>query len=104
VRKKRYTEGQTIGLLREAQAGMAVANVCRSRRVHYRLLRLADEVRGRGGQRCQAGVRARGGESAAEALDVQLPQELNRKKSHTCCSTSRTPGDTGTQGGKVGAG
>jgi putative transposase len=87
VKKKRYTEEQIIGILREAEAGMSVADVCRKHgvstasfygwRTKYagmqvrdakRLRELEDENR-----RLKRLV-------ADQALDVQLLRELNRKK------------------------
>ena len=87
MKRKRYTEEQIIGLLREAEAGMSVADVCRKHgiaeasfyawrkkyagmqvREAKRMRELEDENR-----RLKRLV-------ADQALDLHLMRELNQKK------------------------
>jgi putative transposase len=87
VKNKRYTEEQIIGILREAEAGMSVADVCRKHgvstasfygwRTKYAGMQVSDAKRLREledeNRRLKRLV-------AEQALDVQLLRELNRKK------------------------
>jgi putative transposase len=87
VKKKRYSEEKIIGILREAEAGMSVADVCRKHgvsaasfylwRTKYAGMQVSDAKRLREledeNRRLKRLV-------ADQALDVQLLRELNRKK------------------------
>ena len=87
MKKKRYSEEQIIGILRDAEAGMAVKDVCRKHgvseasfylwRTKYAGMQVSDAKRLREledeNRRLKRLV-------AEQALDVQLLRELNRKK------------------------
>jgi putative transposase len=87
VKKKRHSEEKIIGILREAEAGMSVADVCRKHgvsqasfyqwRTKYSGMQVSDAKRLREledeNRRLKKLV-------ADQALDVQLLREVNRKK------------------------
>jgi putative transposase len=66
MKRSRFSEEQIIGVLREQEAGMKVAEVCRSTAFPSRVLRLEGEVRWHERLGCQAPEAARGRECEAE--------------------------------------
>ena len=64
MKKRRFTEQQIIGFLKEAEAGVAVRHLCRKH--GFSVLWLAVEVRRDAGCGSQAPTRARGGEREVE--------------------------------------
>lgn len=62
MRKSRYSEGQIIGFIKQADAGVNVAELCRKEGFQHRhVLQVASEVRRHGCERRQAAARAGGG-------------------------------------------
>lgn len=87
MKKKRYSEEQIIGILREAESGMSVADVCRKHgvsaasfygwRTKYAGMQVSDAKRLREledeNRRLKRLV-------ADQALDISLLRDVNRKK------------------------
>lgn len=87
MKKKRHSEEQIIGMLREAEAGMSVADVCRKHgvsaasfygwRTKYAGMQVSDAKRLRELEEENRRLKKL---VAEQALDVQLLREVNRKK------------------------
>ena len=66
MKRKRFTEEQIIAVLRDAESGVSVQELCRARDVEHDVLQVADEVRRDGRERSAPPEAARGRESASE--------------------------------------
>ncbi len=68
MKRKQFSEEQIIGILKEAEAGAVVTELCRRHGLSSATyLRVEGQVRRSGGIRCQAAAGARGGEQQAQA-------------------------------------
>ena len=67
MKRKQFSEEQIIDILKEAEAGAVVTDLCRRHGMSSDLLRLEGQVRRSGGVRCEAAAGARGGERPAQA-------------------------------------
>ena len=68
MRKSRYSEAQIVGILKEPQAGLGAAELCRKYGISERdVLQVALEVRRAGGVGGETATEPGGGERQAEA-------------------------------------
>ena len=79
MRKSKFSETQIVGILKDAESGVAVADLLRKYgRQQGDVLQVAQQVRRGVGVGCEAAAGARGGEREAET-DVRGPGARERR-------------------------
>jgi hypothetical protein len=68
MKKSRYTEEQIVDVLKESEAGIETAELCRKHGISQHVLSLEGEVRRTGSERSAAAAAAGGREPQAEAV------------------------------------